>query len=101
MRADFFHETVPTRAASWAGELKIREVAFDPPGEIARFRKTGRAMLRRPLANGDPVIWLSGNHLGAMPLLDLAAADPDTIAYSQRTYVGNAQRYPGSMRRID
>jgi len=29
------------------------------------------------------------------------AADPDTIAYSQRTYVGNAQRYPGSMRRID
>jgi len=79
MRADFFHETVPTRAAAWAGELKIREVAFETPGEIARFRKAGRAMLRRPMANGDPVIWLSGNHLGAMPLLDLAAADPDTI----------------------
>lgn len=79
MRADFFHETVPTRAAAWAGELKIREVAFETPGAIARFRKTGRAMLRKPLANGDPVVWLSGNHLGAMPLLDLAAADPDTI----------------------
>jgi arginase family enzyme len=79
MRADFHRETVPTRASSWAEDLKIREVAFDTPREIANFRRTGRSMARKPLANGEPLVWLSGNHLGVLPLLDLAAADTDTL----------------------
>jgi carbonic anhydrase/acetyltransferase-like protein (isoleucine patch superfamily) len=39
--------------------------------------------------------------VGVPARIKQGAADADTIAYSQRTYVGNARYYPGAMRRLD
>ena len=39
--------------------------------------------------------------VGVPARIKLDAADADTIAYSQKTYVANALFYPGNMRRLD
>jgi arginase family enzyme len=70
MLADNRRETVPTRAAAYAGRLRLREFTLTTLDDYARWRERGRQAVRQALRRGDFLLWLAGNHLGALPLYD-------------------------------
>lgn len=77
--ADNRRETVPTRARAYTNQVRIRETAFDTLDACAGWRRQGRQLARQALHGDDFLIWLSGNHLGALPLYDELAGQDDTL----------------------
>jgi arginase family enzyme len=72
--ADNRRESVPTRAAAYAGRLRLREFTFEKLADYDGWRERGRRAVRQALGRGDFLLWLSGNHLGALPLYDELSA---------------------------
>jgi agmatinase len=74
---DTAEETRPCRADCLRGRLKVREEAFETLGQVRDWRKRGRQVARRVLRSGDFLVWLGGNHLSVLPVLEeLGADDP-------------------------
>lgn len=67
---DTARETRPARADAFRGKLKVREVAFETPAQVADWRKRGRHLARQVLRAGDFLLWLGGNHLGVLPVFE-------------------------------
>jgi agmatinase len=72
--ADNRRETVPTRARAYAGRLRLREITFDTLGSYADWRRRGRREARSALRRGEFLTWVTGNHLGALPVYDELSA---------------------------
>jgi arginase family enzyme len=72
--ADNRRERVPTRAGAYTEHVRLREVAFETPADYADWRRQGRQAARQGLRPGDFLVWLSGNHLGALPVYDELSA---------------------------
>jgi arginase family enzyme len=72
--ADNRRETAPTRARAYSPHVRLREVSFESLDDYADWRARGRRLARRALAAGDHLLWLAGNHLGALPLYDELSA---------------------------
>jgi len=78
--ADYRRETVPTRAAAYADRLRLREFTFAALADYEGWRARGRQAVRQVLKRGDFLLWLAGNHLGALPLYDeLSALGEDCL----------------------
>ncbi len=67
---DTEQETRPCRADCLRGRVEVREFAFDTPSKVADWRKTGRRAARKSLKAGGFLVWLGGNHLSVLPLLE-------------------------------
>lgn len=63
-------ETRPCRADCFRGKLKVREEAFETLASVRDWRKRGRQVARQSLKAGDFLLWLGGNHLSVLPVLD-------------------------------
>src|SRR5262245_20411928 len=63
-------ETRPCRADSLRGKLKVREEAFETLEQVRDWRARGRHLAGRAIKAGDFLLWLGGNHLSALPVLD-------------------------------
>ena len=74
--ADNRRETVATRAAAYSDHVRLRRLTFDTLAKLQGWRRQGRRAVRRALDEGDFLIWLAGNHLGALPVYDELAALP-------------------------
>lgn len=73
-------EQQPTRARAYRGQLQVREVCFDTLTDYEDWRKQARQLARRALAANDFLLWVTGNHLGALPVYDeLARQQPQTL----------------------
>jgi arginase family enzyme len=81
--ADNRRERVPTRAAAYAGRLRLREFAFEKLADYDGWRGRGRRAARQVLDRGDFLLWLTGNHLGALPLYDELARLGDDLLVVQ------------------
>src|SRR5829696_9088538 len=68
--ADNRRETVATRAAAYTPHVRTKEVQFQTVGDYRAWRQTGRRIARKVMASGDFLVWLSGNHLGCLPVYD-------------------------------
>jgi arginase family enzyme len=77
--ADNRREKVPTRARAYTRHLRLREVTFEKLADYADWRRQGREAARQALAQGDFLLWLTGNHLGALPVYDELAGDAETL----------------------
>ena len=77
--ADNRRERVPTRAAAYAGRLRLREFAFEAVAAYGTWRARGRRAARAALRRGDFLLWLGGNHLGALPLYDELSGAEDVL----------------------
>jgi arginase family enzyme len=77
--ADNKRERVETRARAYTGQVKIREVAFETLPAYADWRRQGRQAIRQALRQGDFLVYLAGNHLGALPLYDELAGHDDVL----------------------
>lgn len=80
MLADNRRERLPTRSQSYSSDVRIREVEFKTIADYDDWRKQGRQIIRRALANNEFILWITGNHLGTLPLYDeLAEADDEPL----------------------
>ena len=78
--ADNRRERVPTRAQAYTGQVRLREFAFETLAAYSDWRRQGRQAVRQALRQGDFLFWITGNHLGALPVYDeLAGADEGTL----------------------
>jgi agmatinase len=68
--SDNRRETVPTRARCYTDQLRLREFAFEKLDDYADWRAQGRRVVRSALRSGDFLLWVTGNHLGALPVYD-------------------------------
>jgi len=78
--ADNRRERVPTRARAYTDQVRLREFSFETLEAYADWRRHGRQAARQVLRQGDFLFWITGNHLGALPVYDeLAGADDSTL----------------------
>jgi len=75
---DTAKEARPSRADAFRGKIRVREATFETLAQVADWRKRGRQLARQGLKGSDFLIWLGGNHLSVLPVLEeLGASDPD------------------------
>lgn len=79
MLADNRREKVPTRAAAYTGQVRVRELPFDRIDDYSTWRARARKAVRPPLERGDFLIWVTGNHLGTLPVYDELSHAGDTL----------------------
>jgi agmatinase len=78
--ADNRRERVPTRARCYTNQVRLREFHFETLDAYADWRRQGRQAVRQVLRQGDFLFWITGNHLGALPVYDeLAGSGDDTL----------------------
>jgi arginase family enzyme len=78
---DTEHETRPCRADALRGKVRVKEIAFDTIAEINAWRKTGRQVAKQSLKANAFTLWLGGNHLAVLPLLEELGADTLVIQF--------------------
>jgi arginase family enzyme len=78
---DTAEETRPCRADALRGRVKVKELAFDAMEDVTDWRKRGRQAARQALKGGEFVLWLGGNHLSALPVLEELGADTLVIQF--------------------
>lgn len=81
MLADNRREKMPTRARAYQDRVHTREVPFATLADYQDWRERGRRAVRQVLRQDEFLLWVTGNHLGVLPLYDeLAANGPRTAA---------------------
>jgi agmatinase len=77
--ADNRLEKVATRAKVYNAHVRLRETSFETLEACADWRREGRQLARSPLRQGDFLLWLTGNHLGVLPVYDELSGREDTL----------------------
>jgi arginase family enzyme len=78
--ADNRRERVPTRARAYTRRVRLEESTFEKMEDYADWRDRGREAARRALETNDFLFWITGNHLGALPVYDeLAGQAAETL----------------------
>lgn len=67
---DTERETRPCRADVLRGNVRVKEFEFDTLAEVSDWRKRGRVAAKQSLKSRDFLLWLGGNHLSALPVLE-------------------------------
>jgi arginase family enzyme len=70
MLADNRREKTLTRAPVYGGDVRVRELRFETPESYSDWRKKSRALVRRLLDREDFFFWVTGNHLGVLPVYE-------------------------------
>jgi arginase family enzyme len=73
-------EQVPTRAQSYQKQIRVRSFAFETLAAYQEWRPQARQVIRQAWRRGDFLLWITGNHLGVLPVYDELARSPtDTL----------------------
>lgn len=75
--ADNRREKQATRARAYADQFRVQEVAFETLDDLNDWRRTALHILRRSQRQDGFPIWLSGNHLGVLPIYEELAGQPN------------------------
>lgn len=68
--ADNKREKLPTRARAYQGQVRTREFTFETLQHYKDWRADARKHARQVLAAGDFLLWITGNHLGVLPVYE-------------------------------
>jgi agmatinase len=80
MLADNKREREPTRARSYNGKVRLRQLALETLSAYQDWRPRARRALRAVLRRPEFFLWVTGNHLGVLPVYDeLAGLKPKTL----------------------
>lgn len=63
-------EEAETRPRSYTRQLSISEVEFNTTETLSNWRQTGGELARELFQEKEFTLWLAGNHLGVLPVLD-------------------------------
>lgn len=72
---DTDEETRPTRADVHRETLGVEEVPLDTMDELRQWRETGREWAKSRFKRREFLLWLAGNHLGVLPVLEELGPD--------------------------
>lgn len=67
---DTAKEKRPSRADALRGRLRVREVDFGTLDKVGDWRRRGQQLARQALKAGEFLVWLGGNHLSVLPVLE-------------------------------
>jgi arginase family enzyme len=70
MLADNRRERIPTRALAYQQHVRMRELSLATMSALQGWRDTGRRAVKQAWAAGDFLLWVTGNHLGVLPVYD-------------------------------
>jgi arginase family enzyme len=70
MLADNQRERRPTRARAYADKVRVQELALDRLEDYHSWRRDARKIARQLLKAGDFLVWVTGNHLGTLPVYE-------------------------------
>lgn len=74
--ADNRRERMPTRARAYQHRVRRREFAFETLADCHAWRQRARQAIRQAWKQGEFLLWVGGNHVATLPLLDeLAGSD--------------------------
>jgi len=79
MLADNRRETVASRARAYTEHIRLREFSFDTLDKLQDWREQGRRAVRQALREGEFLVWITGNHLGALPVYDELSGSEDSL----------------------
>jgi arginase family enzyme len=74
MLADNRRERVATRARAYQNRLRMRRLAFEKLSDYQDWLKRARQEARQAFREGEFLLWVTGNHLGVMPIYEELAA---------------------------
>jgi arginase family enzyme len=89
MIADNKRERKPTRARAYAGKFCVREVPFTSLDDYQDWRQRGRQAVRRVFDKGDFLLWITGNHLGTLPVYEELGSDALAIQFDAHLDIYN------------
>lgn len=78
---DTERETRPCRADALRGNVRVTELDFETLAEVTDWRARGRKAARAALKGREFVLWLGGNHLSVLPLLEELGAGTLVIQF--------------------
>jgi arginase family enzyme len=70
MLADNKRERIATRARAYANKVRFEEYAFETLADYQDWRNQARSRIRQVLQKDEFLLWVTGNHLGALPIYD-------------------------------
>jgi agmatinase len=70
MLADNKRERMPTRARAFANRVRFEEFIFEKLTDYQDWRGEARARIGAVLRKKEFLLWVAGNHLGALPLYE-------------------------------
>src|SRR5688500_554469 len=73
MLADNRREKTATRARAYTEHVRIKQVSFETVYDLQTWREQGEKVARQALEDGVFLIWITGNHLGCLPVYDQLA----------------------------
>jgi arginase family enzyme len=80
MLAENRRERVPTRADVYSDHIRTRLLSFETLRAYQDWRRRGRRAVRQVFDKEDFLLWVTGNHLGTLPIYDeLADQSEDTL----------------------
>src|SRR5689334_13354420 len=68
MLADNKRERQPTRARAYANKVRFQEFTFETLADYQDWRRQARLAIHHAVDRGDFLFWISGNHLGVLPM---------------------------------
>lgn len=77
MLADNRRERVPTRARAYTGQVHMRQFTFETFAAYQDWRGRARQAVRQIFRKGEFLLWITGNHLGVLPVYDELAEQAD------------------------
>lgn len=80
MLADNRRERQPTRARAYTSKVRRQEMSFVRWEDYQDWQPRARQEIRQTIDRGDFLLWVTGNHLGVLPLYEELTQDPtDTL----------------------
>jgi agmatinase len=70
MLDDNEREKTATRARAYAGKVRFEEITFDTLADYADWRNEARTRIAKALEKKEFLLWVAGNHLGALPVYE-------------------------------
>jgi agmatinase len=77
MLDDNAREKQPTRARAYQNWVKLREFTFETLADYKDWRSQARQAARQAWRKRDLLLWITGNHLGTLPVYEELGADSD------------------------
>jgi agmatinase len=77
MLADNRRERAPTRAKAYSGRVQTRQFSFETLPAYQDWRGRARRLVRQTLRKKEFLLWITGNHLGVLPVYDELAQHAD------------------------
>src|SRR5262245_39799977 len=68
MLADNKRERIATRARAYANKVRFEEFAFETLADYHDWRGQARARIRQVFTQSEFLLWVTGNHLGTLPV---------------------------------